>query len=152
MKKKIYISLGIITGIGLLFLPMLLLTIFCLGVHYLKLENSFSRICWSYFHFASIYGLHLLSQFIAISCKVNGYGLKGKYQNHFIYAFSILSIFLFSYYYSYQNEDVQKIIKLNNAVTIFFIMIIPFVLGLYKGIEEESKMTEEEKQKYIVNH
>ena len=112
---------------------------------YFKLESSFSRIAWAYFHFAAIYGLYWLSYFISIYCKVNGYGVTGKYQNHFIYTFSILAILLCSYVLS-QGEEISKIERLNNAITIFCIMILPWIIGIFQGIKKEAKMTIEEKR------
>jgi uncharacterized membrane protein YfhO len=146
MRKKLLHFVVILGAIIILILPMTLLITFGLGIQYFELESSFSRICWAYFHFASIYGLYWLSSFISIYCKVNGYGVIGKYQNHFIYAFSILAILLCSYVLS-QNDEASKIERLNNAITIFCIMILPCIIGISQGLKEESKMTNEEKRK-----
>jgi len=150
MKNKLINLLVVILGIFLLLLPMTLLITFGLGIQYFRLESSFSRIGWAYFHFAAIYGLYWLSFFISITCKENGYGVTGKYQNHFIYIFSILVVLLCSYVLS-QSDETSKIERLNNAITIFCIMILPCIIGIYQGLKE-AKMTNEEKRKIKNNN
>lgn len=144
MKKKLLRLVVILGVIIVLILPMTLLITFGLGIQYFQLESSLSRICWAYFHFASIFGLYWITYFISIFCKVNGYGLTGKYQNHFIYTFSILAILLCSYFFS-QFDEGSKIVRLNNSITIFCIMIVPCIIGISQGLKKEAKMTNEER-------
>lgn len=147
MKKKLLQSAVILGGIILLILPITLLVTFLIGIQYFQLESTFSNVCWAYFHFASIYGLYWLSYLISIVCKINGCGLTGKYQNHFIYIFSILAILVCSYLLT-QSTEATKIERLNNLITVFCIMIGPCIIGIFRGLKEESKMTNEEKHKF----